>query len=138
MHASLVVTRQEAAGGPLAPSVLGQCERHHKSLAGLGLYHRAVFVSFAVGMGIIGVLLSVARRVGLVGMTSLRPVDFLNVYVETTEQVLPEVVALWLTPGHELVADAPLVSDDQRYLATSRNPQRVWEERILIQRDFDS
>jgi hypothetical protein len=100
-----------------------------------------VFVSFTVGMDIIGVLLGVfgvARHVGLEGMTSIRPADFLNVYVETTEQVLPEVVALWLTPGHELVADAPHVSDDQRHFATGRNPQRVWEERILIQRDFDA
>jgi hypothetical protein len=92
-------------------------------------------------MGIIGVLLGVfgvARRVGLVGMTSIRAINFLNVYMETTEQVLHEVIALWLTPGHELMADTPHVSDDQRHLTTGRNPQRVWEERILIQRDVDA
>jgi hypothetical protein len=92
-------------------------------------------------MGIIGVLLGVfgvARRVGLVGMTGIRAINFLDVYMETTEQVMYEVVSLRLAPGHELMADTPHVSDDQRHLTTDRNPQRIWEERILIQRDVDS
>ena len=100
-----------------------------------------MFVSFVVGMGIVGVLLGVfgvARRVGLVGMTNIRVINFLDVYMEATEQVMYEVVSLRLASGHKLMADTPHVSDDQRHLTTGRNPQRVWEKRILIQRDVDS
>ena len=83
-------------------------------------------------------MFGVARRVVLVGMTGIRAINFLNVYMETTEQVMYEVVSLRLAPGHELMADTPHVSDDQRHLTTGRNPQRVWEKRLLIQRDVDS
>ncbi len=68
-------------------------------------------VSFIVGMVVIGALLSVAR-VGWLGLVGFIPLDLFDVYVEASEQVLLEVVALGVTPGHELVADAPGVSND--------------------------
>jgi hypothetical protein len=80
-------------------------------LARLGFHHRAVCVSFAVGMVVIGALLGVAR-VGWLGLVGFNPLDLFDVYVEASEQVLLEVVALGVTPGHELVTDAPDVSND--------------------------
>ena len=136
MHAGLVVTRQEAAGSPLSPSVVGQCKCHEECLARLGLNHRAVCVSFAVGMVLIGTLLGVAR-IGLLGLVGAAPIDLLDVYVKISEQILLEVVTLGVTSSHKLMADAPGVADDQRHFLTGGNPQRVGRERVLVQPDLD-
>ena len=113
-----------------------------------------VFLSVGVLLGVFGVLVmlgvlglaSISVVVGVLSMfgmlsifivPGMNGVGLLDVDMEISKQVLREVVALRVTPGHKLVGDVADVPNDQRHRSTGGNPQRFGGERVLVQRDVD-
>ena len=76
-----------------------------------------VLVCGLVPVGCPGVLVLGVVRVGRL--------DLLDVDVQIREEIVLEVVAHHVAPGHELVLEPADVPDDQRHGPAGRNPQRV-------------